>query len=418
MGFLDKIGALWQQESQRCIHGWVQSHRHPAATVEPGAGMHYLQVRLAEMSLRFSRERFADRSPVIQSAIVWPVGGERITVAQTVDHTRFSPATSTSEAPEFAVYHVNDLALSGDLPLNSGDVEVNVALLAAPGSSLLDRATSFLNDIASLTLVPQLTVAAPVATKIAGGIDQLLGNEDVAGVLAFSTSVPADRARAGYYLLTDLPLQSSDDLTRFVVEDGSLLRWSDPDHAWQPAAGFSYLLVEFRVEGSKPTRWTELPEITDLSQAALERLAQASTDADVERAAPQMKLAAMKAFYSPDLAHVDRDPAAQAVVDQWNQQVVRLAQIQPIRLTEAEKDTAAAGAAPSVLDAAERVGKEMSDEVGTLRVGEVDVEARNVAGVVKGFVVSKQAHVVVEGRTRLVAEDISPTGTVVVFEVT
>ncbi len=390
MGFLDKVGALWRQESQRCVHGWVQS-QPPSATIQPGAGNHYLQVRLTEMSLRFSRTNFADRIPLVQSTIGWPMGGERITVAQTIDHTRFSRTANAEDAPEFAVYQVNDLALSGELPLNGGDVDVTVALLAAPGSSLLDRATTFLTDIATLTLVPQLSVAAPVAAKIASGVDELLGNEDVAGVLAFTTSVPADQPRAGFYLVTDLPAQSSQDLARFTVADHGLLHWSDQEQAWRPASGFSYLLLEFSVEGAKPTRWTELPEITDLSQAALQRLAQAASDTDVAQAAPQMKLAAMKALYSPDLAHVDRDPAAQALIDQWKQQVARMAELRSTRRSVTARDLTPGAARSPVVDEAERVSRELDDVVGGIRVGEVDVTARDVAGAVKGIVASKGA---------------------------
>ncbi len=415
MGFLAKISALWTRESERCVHGWVQSHP-PAPVIEPGAGTHYLQVRLTDMSLRFSRQHFSDRDPVMQSAIVWPVGDERITVARTFDHTRFSQVSNAEEAPEFAVYHVADLALSGDLPLNSGDVEVNVALLAAPRSSVLDHAASFLNDVASLTLVPQLTVAAPVATKIASGVDKLLGNEDVAGVLAFCTSVSADAPRAGYYLVTDLPAQSAKDLDWFAVRDHGLLRWSDEQQAWQPATGFSYLLIEFSVEGPKPTRWTELPEITDLSKAALQQLAQATTQAEVERAAPQMKLAAIKAIYSPDLAHVDRDPAAQSVADQWKAQVDRLAEIHPIR--PADRDISAARKPPPAVEAAERIGRELDDEVGSIRADAPDVTARDVAGKVRGIVVPKGAGLVVSGTTSVTAEGVAESGSVIGIEVT
>jgi hypothetical protein len=414
VGFWDRVRSLWTQESGHYVHGWVQSWP-PAEAVEPGAGRHYLQVRLTGMSLRFSRERAAGRSPVLQSEIRWPVGGQWITVAQTVDRTRFTQA-GDEDAPDFAVYQVSDLALSGELPLNGGDVEVTVALLSAPGSSVLDRATSFLNDIASLTLVPQLTAAAPVAAKVAGGVDALLGNEEVSGVLAFCTSVPADAPRNGHYLVTDLPTQSGRDLATFAVKDDALLHWSDQAQEWQAATGFSYLLIEFSVEGPKPTRWTELPEITDLSSAALQQLAQASTAADVERAAPQLKLAVVKALYSPDLAHVDRDPAAQALAEQWKAQVARLAEIQATRADSSGR--AVAARETSLVPTAERIARELDDEVGSIRVGEVDVAARDVAGAVRGIVSTKQARLTVAGRTSVDAQHVSSTGTVMGIEVT
>ncbi len=415
MGFWDKSGALWKKESEQYVHGWLQSSP-PAATVDPGAGRHYLQVRLTAMSLRYSRDKMAGRSPVVQSAIRWPVAGEWITVAQTIDRTRFSETADPEGTPDFAVYQVSNLALSGDLPLNAGDVEVTVSLLAAPGSSVLDHATSFLNDIASLTLVPQLTAAAPVASKIAGGVDKLLGNDEVSGVLAFCTSVPAEEPRNGFYLVTDVPTRSDQDLAKFAVKDHALLHWSDEAQQWQPAAGLSYLLIELSVQGPKPTRWTELPEITDLSKAALQQLAQAATDADVERAAPQLKLAAMKALYSPDLAHVDRDPAAESLSEQWKQQVARLAEIWPTK--RGDRDMPSEAGNLSVVKTAERVGRELDDEVASIRIGEVDIKARDVAGAVKGVVAPKGSRLTVEGKISVDAQNLTGTGTVGGIEIT
>ncbi len=171
--------------------------------------------------------------------------------------------------------------------------------------------------------------------------------------------------------------------------------------------------MEFSVEGPKPTRWTELPEITDLSKAALQQLAQATTDADVERAAPQMKLAAVKALYSPDLAHVDRDPAAEALAEQWKQQVARLAEIQPTR--PGDRDVPAA-AKTSIVEAATRISRELDDEVGRIRVGEVDVRARDAAGTVRGIVAPKRARLTVAGKTSVDAG--GSTGSVIGIEIT
>jgi hypothetical protein len=434
VGFLSKVRTLWQAEAQQYVHGWIRPNG-PAAPVEPGEGRYYLQVRCAAMSLRFSRERFADRSPVLQSVIRWPTRGERIAVSQTIDQSRFTQAGDAGTSG-FRVFDVADKALSGDLPLNAGDVEVDVAVLAAPGSSLLKQATSFLSEVASLTMIPQLTAAAPVATKIASGVDTLLGNDDVEGILAFSTSVPAGRPRPGYYAVTDIVATSDDDLQRLDVKDDQLLRYSHERDRWEPATGFSYLLLEFRVEETKPSRWTELPEIVDLCESALEQLSKARTEQDIREAWPQMHLAVLKALYNQNLAHSDRDPAARALTDQWKQEVDRLAEVagphtlEAAHLGEVTPERVAAGPAepapprpeparapigPGGLDAAHSLGRELEEVVHRIQVEEVDVQARDIAGTVKGIGASSTSWVKA-GKVKVEADRVSSGGTVIAID--
>ncbi len=394
MGFAARVKQIWQQETQQHVHGWIRGEPAPPAPEGPVEGGHYLQLRCTSVSLRFSRERMADRTPVLQSVVQWPSQGQRISVIQTLDRSRFSLAPGGGQT-DFDVLQLTDRALTGDLPLNAGDVEVDIALLAAPTSSLLDRATAFLDQVAELTLVPQLTAAAPVASKLAQGVDALLGNDEVRGVLAFSTSIPADTAKAGHYVITDLP-SSEAGLDHLYVKDGALLRFDPQTQQWQPASGFSHIVIEVRVEPPKPDRWRELPAIVDLSQAALTRLSQARTEADVRDAWPPMHQAVIEALYSPDLAYADREPAAAALTAQWKQEAARLG----LPPADADKGLRADGPPPppppgatpaaaptevaAVAAAAARVGDELDHTIRRIVLGEVRVVAHDVEGSVRG----------------------------------
>lgn len=55
--------------------------------------------------------------------------------------------------------------------------------------------------------------AAPVASKVAAGADSLLGNDEIKGTMAFSTSISADKPRPGYYVVTDIVETSTDQST-------------------------------------------------------------------------------------------------------------------------------------------------------------------------------------------------------------
>ena len=401
---------------------------------ESPEGHQYLQVRCAAMSLRFSRDRLTDRTPVLQSVIRWPTREGPIAISQTIDQSRFTLGADGGDGG-FLVFDVADKALCGELPLNFGDVEVDVAVLAVPGSSLLDRATAFLSEVAALTLVPQLTAAAPLATKIANGVDSLLGNDEVEGILALSTSVPADAPRAGYYVVTDLTANSTHSLDDLSVIDDRLQRYSRERKRWEPATGFSYLLLEVVIDGSKPNRWADLPEIVDLSVAALTSLSTARTEQDVRDAWPQMHLAVLKALYSQNLAHRDRDLAAKSLTDQWKQEVLRRQAItEPpsggmpsaaagtdaaISGDSTQSATPPADTAPALEERASatalRIGEELDAMVKRIEVEEVTVTARDIAGSVKALNARGSAWVKA-GKLSVEADNVSAGGNVTAID--
>ncbi len=312
MTFIDKIGQLWRSNADRVVHGWVD------ATVEQGAeGRNYLQVRCTDLGLRYDREWFAERRPVLQGVVRWPHRGGSISVSSTIGPSNFTNLHDGG----FGTLVSSDVELTGNLPLNSSDVEVTVGLLAAPGESLLDRASKFLGDLGELTKIPQLTAAAPVAQKIATGVDSLLGNDDTKGLLAFRTTIPADTPRRGYYVLTDWPTTTG-NLGALRVADSKLevnyegIGWSEPQ-------GFNYLVLEFRVEGSKPTRWEELPEIFDAFSTAIDKLANATTKKAVAEAGVALELAVNAAQSSSNLTATDREVAEIEMLRKWDRRVQR-----------------------------------------------------------------------------------------------
>ncbi|SDU83176.1 hypothetical protein [Jiangella alkaliphila] len=203
------------------------------------------------------------------------------------------------------------MALTGDLPMNEGYVDVVVGLLAAPGEGLLDKATEFLGDLAELTRVPQLTAAAGVATKITAGVDKLLGTDETIGLLALQTSINADGLRDGYYVATNWPAANG-GLDRLRVTDARLEVLHD-DQVWRPAAGFDYFVLEVATTGSHPDRWRQLGAMPKVVKDALSQLAKAVSDDDVAAAGSAVRVAIVEVEFEPNLTVEDRAIAADRI---------------------------------------------------------------------------------------------------------
>ena len=256
---------------------------------------------------------------MLQSLVSWPNNRDRITVASTLGPSSF---TALNEG-DFARLIQKDVALTGDLPMNGDAVNIVVGLLAAPGDSILDQATEFLGDLASLTQVPQLTAAAPVASKIAQGVDKLLGNDDIAGLLAMQASIQADRLKDGYLVVTDWPTTEGALDRLAVTGEGLRVRDSDDPKFLRPPSGFNFLVLDVQVTPSKPQRWRQLASVADLAAQANEQLARAKSAEDVAAAGSSILVAMSTVLFEPNLTTEDQEVAAAAIEHQWADSVAR-----------------------------------------------------------------------------------------------
>lgn len=315
MGIINMLSELFQRESDTVVNGWIGG----AKTYGPGAeGRHYLSVSCTDLAIRYDTQRFGKRLPVLQSQVTWPSGDARITVSNTLGPSNFAPLSDG----KFARMVQRDVALTGDLPMNSDSVNVVVGLLAAPGGSLLQRATEFLGNLASLTQVPQLTAAAPVAAKVVEGVDKLLGNDETTGLIALQISIQADELKEGYLVVTDWP--SKEGALADLGVRGSRLLMLDPRKVeWVPATGFSYVLLKIQISPSKPERWRELGSISDLAKDAVKQLSLARSAEDVAAAGSAVLFATSSVQFEPNLTVEDRGIAADEIEKMWNKERAR-----------------------------------------------------------------------------------------------
>ncbi len=367
MGIIKMLSELFQRESTTVVNGWIPGSKTYERDAE---GRHYLSIMCTDLAIRYDRRRFGDRLPVLQSQVIWPSGDEQITVSNTLGPSNFAPLNEGS----FARMVQQDVALTGDLPMNSDSVNVVVGLLAAPGGSVLRRATDFLGNLASLTQVPQLTAAAPVAAKVVEGVDKLLGNDETIGLIALQTSIQADRLKEGFLVVTDWPSDAG-SVERLRV-DGSKLHMRDsPDGEWVPAGGFSYFVLEVQISPSKPGRWRELGSIADLAESAVQQLARAQSPDDVAAAGSAVLVATSSVLFEPNLTVEDRDVAADEIEKMWNKERSRRTKV--LSRDDSADAMTHDGFADQVLgDMSVTIGRTGPDKAVTRKViGEADVVA-------------------------------------------
>jgi hypothetical protein len=321
MAFTEKIAELWRRQSRDFVSGWVTAYPQVATPLPPTAGR-YLKVTCMDFGLRYDRDRMANRAPVFASQVVWPFASERITITKTLGPSSFQALHSG----DFLTTVVDNVGLTDLLPLESGSVDITAALMSAPQSTLLGQATSFLDDLSELTQVPQLTAAAPIARKIADGVDRILGNDETTGLIGFTTTVDAAELHTGYYAVTTWPTGGFRDANGYLaVQNGHLTAYQN--NKWAPAEGFDYILIRIAVYGQQPLRWKSIPSITDLWEVARAKLSSARSTEMVEDAASAILVAVDRAEAEPNLCTADQKDAAKTLMADYHAAYERRAEV-------------------------------------------------------------------------------------------
>lgn len=312
MGLVDRIKGLWRHETTHVVHGWVGLVDGAAALPDTSPPRsRYVELIVADFGLRFEKDRAAGRSPVFASAVTWrSPSGEDLHISKTLSADDFA----SIGADDAVVTIHSGVPLTTLLPLGASNVEYTVGLLSAPGTSLFSGVASFLSDIADLTQRTELTAVGAIADKVAGGIDTILGNDEIAGRIGLHGAVLASEPRAGYYVVTSLDAGQF-SLEHLAVIEGRL-RFSR-DGAWGDPSGFDYLLIRVALRGSQPDRWRDLSSVAGPWKTADDKLAHATTAEALTEAGVSFKLAMANARNDPNLAVGDRDLAAEEIRAQW-----------------------------------------------------------------------------------------------------
>lgn len=319
MGLVDRIKGLWRRETTRVVHGWIGAGDGSTATKAGGqppgtaipANSRYVELIIADFGLRFEKDRAAKRSPVFASAVTWKSpGGADVKISKTLS----DDSLASIGADESVVTIHSEVPLSPLLPIGANNVEYTVGLLSAPGTSLFAGVAGFISSVAEMTQLTELTAVGKVADKVATGVDEILGNDEIEGRIGFHGAVLASDPRAGYYVVTSR--DSAESRLEDLAVVGGKLRMRIGDASVDPE-GFDYLLLQVAVRGSQPDRWRDIPSVAGPWKIAEDKLAQATTEQAVTEAGVSFKLAVANARNDPNLAVGDRDLAAEAILSNW-----------------------------------------------------------------------------------------------------
>jgi hypothetical protein len=193
------------------------------------------------------------------------------------------------------------------VPYNGGVVELEAALVAMQGTSLIDAGIKVLKDFSDL-IAPPLTQALGIAQKVASGIENLLGATNGTVHLGMHQAFASqggggNEFRSGYVAVI---LATATQVTKeeLSVKEGQL------HYRGNPLEGYDYLLL--RIEGRKERDDWRMKNIEE----AISKAAEALIQGEKEKADAYKKIALTAAFTSPDLVVNDRRRVVQAIKEE------------------------------------------------------------------------------------------------------
>lgn len=309
MSLWDWLHSLYQEPMTQASHGWIQTGADRPVSL--GRGKVYVRVRCVDLMLEYQRNLFQGRLPVLQSVVKLDHGGQELAVAATLGPSSFAPLSNG----QFARAIVQNIPLTGWLPYNTGDVDILVGLLAAPGENTLKTAAEFLGKISSLVHVPYLSAATDIATKVADGAEKLLGGDETHGLVAVNLVLDGTEVRPGYYVAINADEDTLPVASLYVEND--TLRICDGSHS-SSVKGFDYLLLQVEVESDSGENWRSIAPIWDPYKQALVRLGADPDDKARKEAEALLYTAVTAARTSPDLTYADQDRIGEHIYEVWN----------------------------------------------------------------------------------------------------
>lgn len=313
----------WLQDRYRRVDeggiekGWLPESSQPG---EMRHGSCYVEVRLVDSALRYDRDRFRGQEPVVQSLVRFRVGGEVVPIPSTIGPDSLTPLGDE----DYRHLEQSNVALTGRVPFNEGDIEILAGLLTVPGSNDLTAVTGFLGKLADLVKVPQLSTVVATAQTVAEGITTLLGGDAARGLIGIYQGIGApDLRRDGYYIAIEDQDGRRPDLALLGVRNDRLVAYMDETHTGTPGSmeGWNYMLLRVRTYETIGDSWKEIPSLNDPLQEAHRALGRAKDESALDAATTMLWAAINAADFSKDLSADDRDRVVQEMFDDWKRAV-------------------------------------------------------------------------------------------------
>ena len=242
------------------------------------AGERYFRITLAEMFLKNDRDWFTDYAPAIYSIVKLKFGDRE----EIVSHISGPSGLKDLEAASLNRAVLLNYFLTPLLPFNGGDVELEIGLVALPGSNSAKRLLKVLTDFSKTLAVPQVSIAMGFAQPLLNGIMELVGSGETKLVLRLRNGFGqgGNALTSGFFAVIDIPAGTLDKRRLFVRDDR--LHYGDTLQTAVPLRGLNYFLVRIDAPEVRDD-YLALASINDPFRKAMDALQAAVQSSDAKK---------------------------------------------------------------------------------------------------------------------------------------
>jgi hypothetical protein len=250
---------LFRRDSSKFIFVPVETGRvvgDNSSRVQLEEEKHYFRLWLSEMYLAQDRDWFKELYPVVHSLICFDFGNKRVEIPLIMGNLNFANVNVNNLSNVIRLNY----AMTHLMPYNGGTIEINMGLMAMPGSDTLEKFIKVMGNFSGLLNVPELSTAIKLAPSLVEGVEELFGMSKN-GVLELGlqdtfTGVGGGGSnilKSGYIAILKAqqgnaldPENGKLDVKKLWVVDDRLCYGSDATTC-EMLKGFTYMLLRFEV---------------------------------------------------------------------------------------------------------------------------------------------------------------------------
>lgn len=269
----------WKHEAVHSTYEFLDAAHVEGRSIPAGSirsGEQYLRLTLAEMFLKNDREWFTAYTPAVYSAVSLTFGNSK----EELSHVAGPSGLKDLKAGAANRSVTLNYPLTPLVPFNGGDIELELGLVALPGSNDAKRLLKVLTDFSTSLAVPQISLALSFAQPLVSGITELVGAEDTKLVLRLHDTFTAATLQAGYWVVVGAPTGALSAAQMWVKNDR--LHYGPTAAAATALTGYDYAL--FRLDAlAERDDYQALTAIGEPYQAAIDALSASIQEPDPQK---------------------------------------------------------------------------------------------------------------------------------------
>jgi hypothetical protein len=253
----------------------------------------YLRLRLARMFLKYKRELFKNKYPVVNTLMRF-AGLDGPVEVNFVVKPELAGGGDPTQLDDVAVM---DQTLLGPILYRGGDLELMLGLYAAPADDWAQRFIKLAEGVSQLAINATLTMAVTMASTIKASIESAIGGNELDLKLGLDKELKENVWLAPGYIVMIAAPDESLDMSSLQVKDGELLT-----SAGRVYTDHDYIVLAIEVSNQR-SDWQGL----GYGRAWKELLKVAADANDVQQVKEAYTTFSGAIFASADLSWADRN---------------------------------------------------------------------------------------------------------------